>query len=153
MKRQWPGFTPHFITDDSVVWVGSLTAVQCTYNVIIEYGLPREVKPMETWRIFPRVRVLSPRLEPNFTAPEEAPLPHVYFDREDISFSELCLFDPENGEWSHEDLIADTTVFWTAEWLLFYEGWRATGRWYGGGRHRIFTEERIEDGLSSTETV
>ena len=30
-------------------------------------------------------------------------------------------------------LIVDTTVPWTAEWLLNYEIWLATGSWYGGG--------------------
>jgi hypothetical protein len=30
-------------------------------------------------------------------------------------------------------LIADSTIPWTAEWLIFYEIWKATGDWHGGG--------------------
>ena len=30
-------------------------------------------------------------------------------------------------------LIVDTTIAWTAEWLINYEIWKATGEWYGGG--------------------
>jgi hypothetical protein len=81
------------------------------------------------------VRILSPKLVPRFDAPEEAPLPHVFFDKEDLSLSPLCLFDPMTNEWTHDDLIARTTVPWAADWLACYEGWAATGRWYGGGRH------------------
>ena len=74
-------------------------------------------------------------LNPEFDALEEAPLPHVYFDDKDITLSPLCLFDPDANEWSHEDLIAETTVPWAADWLACYEGWLASGRWHGGGRH------------------
>jgi hypothetical protein len=52
-----------------------------------------------------------------------------------ITLSPLCLFDPEAEEWSHDDLIAFTTIPWAADWLACYEGWLASGRWYGGGRH------------------
>jgi len=152
MKRLWPGFDPYFVTSDSVVWVGSLTVIQCPHNIIVEYGLPKE-GASEKWRIFPQVRVLSPQLKPNFAAPEEAPLPHVYFDMDDITFSPLCLFDPTNDEWSHDDLIATTTIPWAAEWLMFYEGWRATGRWLGGGRHMIIDGERQQNELLSPATV
>ena len=47
----------------------------------------------------------------------------------------LCLFDPDREQWCASDLIADTTVPWTVDWLACYEGWLATGRWHGGGRH------------------
>jgi hypothetical protein len=79
--------------------------------------------------------VLEPRLEPQWRAREEAPLPHVFFDAKDITLSALCLFDPDKAEWDPNDLIADTTVPWTVDWLACYEGWLATGRWHGGGRH------------------
>jgi hypothetical protein len=47
----------------------------------------------------------------------------------------LCLFDPSACEWTPCDLLAETTVPWTIDWLACYEGWRATGEWTGGGRH------------------
>jgi hypothetical protein len=34
-----------------------------------------------------------------------------------------------------EAYIADSIVPWAAEWLLFYEGWHATGEWFGPGLH------------------
>ena len=52
-------------------------------------------------------------------------LPHVYSD------GTLCLH--ENGDWSARMLIADSTVPWAAEWLAYYEIWKATGDWHGGG--------------------
>jgi len=46
------------------------------------------------------------------------------------------------GAASHDDLIALTTVPWAADWLACYEGWLATGRWHGGGRHARTPEEK-----------
>lgn len=121
-------------TADRAVWFGSLIGIERPYRVMVEYGLPAR-GAHELWRHFPLVRVLSPALVPRFDAIEETPLPHVYFDEHDITLSPLCLFDPDANEWSHKDLIADTTIPWAADWLACYEGWQATGRWYGGGRH------------------
>jgi len=46
-----------------------------------------------------------------------------------------CLFLPGSGEWRSDLLIARTVVPWLSEWLYFYEVWRATGEWLGGGEH------------------
>lgn len=56
-------------------------------------------------------------------------VPHLLFYKEDPERSGLCLFDPEGREWSPADLIADTTVPWASEWLLYYELWHLTGEW------------------------
>ncbi|ADJ23865.1 hypothetical protein Hden_2064 [Hyphomicrobium denitrificans ATCC 51888] len=32
-------------------------------------------------------------------------------------------------------LLSETTVKWTIDWLACYDGWRATGKWAGSGRH------------------
>ena len=69
-------------------------------------------------------------------------MPHVYFDDLDLTLSPLCLFDPDKNEWTRNDLIALTTVHWAADWLACYEGWLATGRWYGGGRHAPRGEQK-----------
>ncbi|WP_179098563.1 hypothetical protein [Burkholderia pseudomallei] len=29
----------------------------------------------------------------------------------------------------------ETYIPWTAEWLWYYEYWRSTGKWVGGGAH------------------
>jgi len=133
MRRRWRQFDLAEQTADRVVWFGSLVGIERPYRVAVEYGLPGH--GAEQWRRFPVVRVLSPELEPRFDAIEEAPLPHVYFDEKDVTLSPLCLFDPDANEWSHDDLIAETTIPWAADWLACYEGWLATGRWHGGGRH------------------
>lgn len=135
MAKRWPKFDVAEQTSDRAVWFGPLMGIEQTYRVMVEYGLPIDPDGDEMCRRFPVVRVMSPMLEPRFDAAEEAPLPHVYFDKRDLTLSPLCLFDPAQGEWTRNDLVAFTTVPWAADWLACYEGWLATGRWYGGGRH------------------
>lgn len=139
MQRQWQHFDVVMESQDYVSWYGTLTPLAQPHRIHIEYGLFRDPATDPMYRKFPIVRVMSPRLRPCLNAEEETPLPHVYFDHNDLPASPLCLFDPEANEWSHNDLIAKTTVFWTADWLACYEGWLATGRWYGGGRHGATT--------------
>lgn len=141
MKRKWPSFEAVGQEVDRVLWFGTLVGIQKPYRLMVEYGLPRNPEFDPLWRHFPLVRVLSPQLRPNFRAPEEAPLPHVYFDRDDLANSPLCLFDPSTDRWSHGDLIALTMIPWAADWLTCYEGWLATGRWFGGGRHAVKNEK------------
>ena len=130
-----------------VSWQGELAPLQRRFTVTITYGLPyplglaeqvhRSIHGTTTQdlcRRFPIVRVLSPRLELRPDAIDEPPLPHVFPNLEYPPLSALCLFDPAADEWSHDDLVADTTIPWTAQWLACYEWWLATGRWYGGGR-------------------
>jgi hypothetical protein len=135
MQQHWPAFVLGEESSERAVWFGPLAGLERIYRIMIEYGLPIRVASHEMCRRFPLVRVLSPPLQPRFEAAEEAPLPHVYFSEPDLTLSPLCLFDVEANEWSHDDLIALTTVPWAADWLACYEGWLATGRWYGGGRH------------------
>jgi hypothetical protein len=85
-----------------------------TYSARIQYG---HWKP-------PRVHIVEPSLALH---PDATHLPHIY------PGNELCLFYP--GEWQHNMLLATTIVPWTAEWLLHYEIWLATGEWTGGGYH------------------
>lgn len=134
MARRWPKFDLAEQTEDRAIWFGPLAGIERSYRVMVEYGLPIGTDD-ELCRRFPVVRVMSPPLEPRFDAAEEAPLPHVYFDERDLTLSPLCLFDPDQNEWTRNDLIAFTTVPWAADWLACYEGWLATGHWYGGGRH------------------
>lgn len=135
MRRRWPQFDLAEETARSALWFGSLVGIERPYRLLIEFALPcaRPDAPMSSR--FPVVRVLHPPLILHPNALEEAPLPHVYFDHSHILLSPLCLFDPTNNEWSHNDLLAYTTVPWAADWLACYEGWLATGRWFGGGRH------------------
>lgn len=134
MHRLWPQLQIVKQTADFAAWEGPLVGIERAHIVQIAFGMPGE-GDSPTFRRFPVVRVLSPALVPNWDAPEEAPLPHVFFDYDDLPMSPLCLFDLEKDEWSHRDFLARTTVPWTADWLACYEGWQATGHWYGGGRH------------------
>lgn len=135
MRRIWPGFKPTpGLGPWSIVWFGDLAGVERTFHVTIEYGLPA-LGHDEPQRLMPVVRVLRPRLVPNWTAQDEAPLPHVYFELDDLSNSPLCLFDPRKGEWHGGMLIAETTVPWARRWLYNYELWEGTGSWFGGGSH------------------
>jgi hypothetical protein len=73
------------------------------------------------WRR-PHVTVIEPPLELH---PGTLALPHVHLG------DELCLYFP--GEWREDMLLATTIIPWTAEWLMHYELWLATGTWSGGG--------------------
>ena len=96
-----------------LVWTGGIqpTALSRTYTVRIAYHLAN----------YPRVSVLEPFLK---TRAGER-LPHTYED------GTLCLH--KLGEWKPSMLIVDSTLPWTAEWLIYYELWLVTGEWYGGG--------------------
>ena len=46
----------------------------------------------------------------------------------------------------HNMLLATTIFPWTAEWLLHYEIWLATGEWTGGGYHPLGQTEQADPG-------
>jgi hypothetical protein len=54
-------------------------------------------------------------------------IPHTY------GTAEPCLFYPSVQSWRSDMRLADTLIPWLCVWLAFYEMWRATGEWYGGG--------------------
>lgn len=150
MAQRWPSFVVTAREGQRVVWEGTLDPVQRRYRLRIDYEAPYAVEVFTVLHIQPRVQVLSPVLErhPEF---EEGPIPHVYFNRNAPTLPFLCLFDPYRGEWSPEDLIAETTVPWAARYLYFYEGWLTTGKWLGGGRHPTALErEGLRDGKTLT---
>jgi hypothetical protein len=130
IAERWPALELKEISERSGRWVGPLTVHTRTYTVEITYEVPMAAEHFSLSQAQPRVRVLSPPLQrhPDY---ELGPLPHVYWTRKGPV---LCLFDPDQWEWTPEDLLAETTVPWALRWLLFYEGWLATKRWFGGGR-------------------
>jgi hypothetical protein len=135
MSERWPGFRLVERADErSAEWQGILTPDKREHLVRIRYRAPMLLENITTHDAQPRVQVLKALLErhPDY---EEGPLPHVYGNRGQPELPYLCLFSSTNREWGTNDLIADTTVFWTAEWLYFYEGWLVTKRWQGGGQH------------------
>ncbi|MCW2930104.1 MAG: hypothetical protein JWM19_1066, partial [Actinomycetia bacterium] len=110
LRSVFPDTEP-VIKRDRLSWTGRLQPCELSriYTVQITY----------TRGQYPVVRVLDPQLR----ATETGFLPHTYNDKS------LCLHDA--GQWAEHMLIVDTIVPWTAEWLLHYEVWLATGRWLG----------------------
>ena len=69
----------------------------------------------------PRVWIV----EPDLTMVQY--LPHVYSQK----FNQLCLFHKSNFQWSVNENIIDTIVYWSMAWFEFYESWKETGIWFG----------------------
>ena len=84
------------------------------YRVRIEY----------TKSIWPRAFVLEPALERRHPA---QPVAHTH------AANEPCLYRTRHGDWLPTMYLGQTIVPWLMEWLVFYETWRATGDWQGGG--------------------
>jgi hypothetical protein len=132
MRRTWPTLRATRVDDRTATWCGPLRPLLMTYEVGILYRVPLIIERIDPMRQQPEVRVLSPTLKRQ-AGNSEGSLPHIYWDHETSPM--LCLFDAEAGQWSPAELLSETTVLWTLDWLACYEGWRATGEWTGGGRH------------------
>lgn len=132
MRDVWPRLTLVAHDSDSAIWEGPITPLLQTYQVSIFYRSPLLIENLDARRLQPRVSVVSPRLRPR-PGDREGMLPHVYYSPD--GKVTLCLLDPDAADWSPADLLAETTVPWTIEWLAAYEGWRATGQWTASGRH------------------
>jgi hypothetical protein len=65
--------------------------------------------------------------------------PHIY--GYENSKTHLCLWWPKQREWRRDMKFIETYIPWTAEWLWYYEYWRATGEWAGGGVHSDGTKD------------
>ncbi len=99
------------------------TALNRTYRVRIEYRARRA----------PVSFVEDPPLRRR--RPDER-IPHTY-ERD-----RPCLYFPGVNEWRSDKRIAHTIIPWLSEWLFYYEVWRATGEWLGGGIHPTSSHEQ-----------
>lgn len=109
MKQAFPNFVGKPNRRGGFTWHGTLqpTLTSMAYRIKIVHDHLRAPK------------VFLPRVHfPPGT-------PHIYNDQS------LCLYWPEEWQWSATERLADTIVPWTALWLYFFEGWRVTGRWLG----------------------
>jgi hypothetical protein len=88
--------------------------VAAVYDVIVEYRVGK----------WPKAFVPGDQLQPLELGGK---IPHTY------SPTEPCLFYPSAESWRSDMRLADTIVPWLSLWLEYYEMWRATGEWYGGG--------------------
>lgn len=124
MAEQWPDLRGKKLPDGTLIWRGPLRPKAQLYTVSIIW------KPGAM--SLPYVMVGDPPLQPR-PGGTFAEIPHLIFYKEKPEQSGLCLFDPDGMEWSASDLIATTTVPWTAEWLAYYELWHLTGEWLAPG--------------------
>ena len=117
VRLHYPEFDSSF-ADHQLVLTGPVrpSAMSDEYRVRIEYR----------WNRIPRVFAIEPEVLPNEFGEE---VPHRYTDAD----HPLCLFHAKGREWSGHDLLSTTIIPWTSEWLFFYEVWRATRVWLGGG--------------------
>lgn len=124
MERQWPSFKGRKLPDGTLLWYGTLKPKSQTYGILVYW------KPSTT--VMPFVIIDTPKISPREGA-AFVDIPHLIFNANKPEDSALCLFDPDGNEWTPADLIAETTICWTAEWLLYYELWHITGEWLGSG--------------------
>lgn len=124
MQKIWPGFSGHHFGDGMIAWRGCLQPQAQPYDVEI-YWSPKLLDR-------PYVVVNSPEIAP-CPGSTFKDIPHLMFCDSEPTRSGLCLFDPDGREWTPVDLIAETTVYWTAEWLTYYELWHLTGEWLAPG--------------------
>ncbi len=47
----------------------------------------------------------------------------------------LCLRLPNKWQWNSSIMLIDSYIPWASEWTEFYEIWKMTSKWYGGGEH------------------
>lgn len=99
-----------------IVWQGNVQPTESSeiYTLKIIYKLDNS----------PEIQIVSPKIQLFGDAKKP---PHTFKDKS------LCLYYSKYGEWNSDDYIADTIIPWISLWLLYYEGWLATGEWHGGG--------------------
>lgn len=125
MKTLHPQFAAT-IRQGTALWRGDVnpTPLSATYTVEVRYERGSS----------PRISVISPSLDADKNGKR---IPHTY--RENY----LCLYFPPAREWHAGKFIAETIVPWISLWLFYYEGWLATGEWFGGGIHTLQSKELL----------
>ena len=135
MRRSWPDFRVLKRSHWEICWEGRLKPFEQAY--IVQICLSRQRK-CENGRVrstkIPRVMVVDPLLRRRDESARE-PIPHKYLNQDRPEMPFLCLYYPDAREWSGRQSVDRTIVPWTIDWLACYEGWLATGKWMGGGRH------------------
>lgn len=121
------------MADGTLIWRGPLRPKAQSYVVLVVWN--------STSQALPYVFVMEPKLQPRSGGTFEE-IPHLMFDTKKPEESALCLFDPEGREWTPSDLIANTTLVWASEWLLYYELWHTLGEWIGSGIGYTSVSER-----------
>ena len=106
-----------------VVWTGLLKPGSITDAYLVEIDYRQNERPV--------VRILAPPLEVSRSQFREV---HIFGD------GSLCLHS--DADWNPTMPISTTVLLWVNEWLIYYELWKATGQWYGGGEYLVSTSDK-----------
>lgn len=122
-----------WISNGVLTWYGKVKTNPFSkeYDVKIEYRMGKS----------PRVWLLNEKIEED----QEAYIPHNYGVNREENSIQLCLYKPRNKEWMKHYSLADTIVPWAIEWIYFYEIWKVTGEWKGGGAHPTLKDRKNSD--------
>jgi len=109
VRRHYPVLTCK-VFPDRLVCVGDVLPFEGAerYRIKVDYR----------YGDIPRVRILKPLIEADSRI-------HTYGD------GTLCLYDGRKEPWQRTYHLYDRIIPWVAEWLVFYEIFRLTGRWIG----------------------
>lgn len=108
------------------------------------------LRPCEVCKQYEVLFAYTPTDRPHVWVVEPEPVksahgqqtPHLNYD------GTLCLFDPEQDEWSPSEAFAHTIVPWSSRWLFHYENWLVSGVWRGDS-----TDARLDSpsGISAAD--
>lgn len=98
------------MTSYELVCRGELQPIDAVNKYKVEIRMRPNRKPV--------VRITSPKIIPSSKI-------HTYSD------GSLCLYYPADMVWKSTTLIADYTIPWIVEWILYYEIFQITGKWEG----------------------
>lgn len=101
-------------------WCAQPTPISRIYQVRLECNAKGNP---EVFVDSPDIRLLA----------EGRKIPHLYSQTQ----RELCLYLPGSGQWSTNQLLANTIVPWVSLWLLYFEEWLWSDDWKGDGEHPI----------------
>jgi hypothetical protein len=110
LRDKYPSFKAH-VNGDRIGATGKLrpTDLSPSYKIKLAYCYGDD----------PKVWVVDPEV------PYESAI-HMY-----ASDNSLCLYDWRERPWKETHHLHDTIIPWTAEWLLYYEIYKMTGKWIG----------------------
>lgn len=112
IERLYSCFTVEItgFTSYELICKGELQPIESVNKYKIEIKMRPNRKPV--------VRIISPTITPN-------PKIHTYSD------GSLCLYYPVDMPWKANTYVADYTIPWIVEWILYYEIFQITKKWEG----------------------
>lgn len=108
--KEYYDFLDCSITSSGLICCGTFSSPKLTtnYEVEIKFNYPS----------VPRVYIVQPKILYD-------PKIHMYPD------NSLCLYYPKDNSYKSSDLLYETIIPWTSEWLIFYELFKFKGKWLG----------------------